>query len=140
MKGVSQVEFLVVLLLVFIALAITWPYLMRSDSSDAELTAINRLKQIHLAQADYYGGRRLYGDEQQLKSFGVLNDSTPSARAPIATLSEPPLTYTVQVTVSGSRTKWCAAAIPSRTSGRWIAIDETGAVMFGRSCVDGSVQ
>lgn len=140
MKGVSQVEFLVVLLIFFIAMAISWPYLMRSDMTGAQGEAIEKLKQVHTAQADFYGGRRLYGNEQQLKSFGVLNFETRAGQVPIATLSEPPLTFSIDISVNGSRTKWCAAAIPSNNKGRKIAIDETGAVMFDRSCVDGSVQ
>jgi type II secretory pathway pseudopilin PulG len=140
MKGVSQVEFLVVLMLFFIAIAIGWPYLMRSDNSTAEGKAVNVLKEIHTAQADYYGGRRMYGTEAQLKSFGVLNIETHAAQAPVTTLSGPPLTYSVDISIGGGGTKYCAAATPSSNKGRTVAIDETGAIMYGKTCYDGSVQ
>lgn len=138
-RGVSQVEFLVVLLLFCLTMAIGWPYLMRSNNASAEGKATNTLKQIHLAQQDFYGGRRYYGSEQQLRDFGVLNIETKDPPSRAAVGLQPVMSYSFDIQVSGARTKWCAAAIPS-TKGRTIAIDETGTVMYGRTCYDGLVQ
>ncbi|MDI1243101.1 MAG: hypothetical protein PSX80_14395 [bacterium] len=140
-SGASQVEFLVVLLIFSLAMAISWPHLMLSDMTGAEAKAIGTLKQIHAAQADHFAGRRMYGTEQQLKAFGALDAAIlrPPDR-PTTTVLEPPLTYSIEISVSGARTKWCAAAIPSSNLGRTIAVDETGTIHRDRTCYGGVVQ
>jgi len=49
------------------------------------------------------------------------------------------LTYNIYISLSGAKTKWCAAAVPS-PKGRTIVIDESGKVAYDKTCYDGAVQ
>ena len=140
MKGASQVEFLAVLLIFCIGMAIAWPHLSLSRNATAEAKAVNALKQVHEAQKDFYAGRRYFGSEQQLKAFGALTgiDLTPENNM-AAVGVETRITYSIDIQVGGGRTRWCAGAIPN-PSGRNIAIDETGKVQMDKTCYDGVVQ
>ena len=139
-RGASQVEFLAVLLIFCIAMAIAWPHLSLSRAATAEAKAVNALRQVHAAQKDFYAGRRYYGTEQQLKDFGVLAGVELQPTNNMAAVGvETRITYSIDIQVGGGRTRWCAGAIPN-PSGRNIAIDESGKVQMDKTCYAGVVQ
>lgn len=140
MKGASQVEFLAVLLIFCIGMAIAWPYLTLSRNASAEAKAVNALRQVHEAQKDHFAGRRYYGTAEQLKSFGALSGVDLQPENNMAAVGvESRITYSIDIQVGGGRTRWCAGAIPN-PKGRTIAIDETGKVQMDKTCYDGVVQ
>jgi type II secretory pathway pseudopilin PulG len=139
-SGASQVEFLAVLLIVCIGLAIAWPHFSLSLNASAEAKAISTLKVVHEAQKDFFGGRRYYGSEQQLKDFGALTGVDLAPQNNMAAVGvQTRITYSIVIQVSGGRQNWCAVAVPN-PSGRLIAIDDAGKVQMDKTCYDGTVQ
>jgi type II secretory pathway pseudopilin PulG len=139
-RGASQVEFLAVLLIFCIGMAIAWPHLSLSRSATAEAKATSTLKVLHEAQRDFYGGRQYYGSEQQLKDFGVLAGvELKQSNQQAAVGLETNVTYSIEISVAGGRQRWCAVAVPT-PSGRTITIDETGKIRTDATCYDGIVQ
>ena len=140
MKGASQVEFTALLLILCIAVAIAWPYLSLSSNATAEARAVNMLKAIHVAQNDFFAGRRYYGSEQQLREFGVLGgvDLQPANNLAAVGVGTS-VTYSFDITLSGGRTSYCVTAIPT-PKGRYIAIDESGKIHMDRTCQAGSIR
>jgi hypothetical protein len=139
-RGASQVELLAVMLIVIIAIAIAWPYLSLSRNATAEAKATSTLKMIYEGQKDLFAGRQYYGTEEQLRTFGVLTgvDLRPNNYQATVGL-ETNVTYSITISVSGNRKRWCAVAVPV-PSGRFIAIDESGKVQMDKTCYDGVVQ
>ena len=120
-SGVSQVEFLVVLLIFCLAMAISWPYLMRSTGNKKdEKAAIDMLRSIDAAQKDLYGASRMYG------SMGRLSNSKLVAQTQDTFKSGG---YEFSHSTNGRGSTWCATATPEAgKSGRSFGIDESGSV------------
>jgi Tfp pilus assembly protein PilE len=123
--------FLSLLVTAFVVFCIAWvavPWLQKSTLSGDESAAIETLRQIHQAQADYYGGTRMYASLAKINAPGISQDSF--------TLKG----YEFYHSVTGSGSTWCAVAIPQltehatslgtpqRRTGKVFGIDESGTV------------
>ena len=58
--GKTLLSILSTVLIVFAIMWVAVPWLQKSTLSGDETAAIETLRQIHQAQADYYGGTRMY--------------------------------------------------------------------------------
>lgn len=131
-KGFSLLEFLVIVLILVLFVAIATPLLTRSDHASAESKAIATLKQIYTAEQDHFGATRLYGPMSKLALPNRAPDQGFTAEG-----------YAYYLTVGGGFRRWCAAAAPDKKGeGRYFGIDETGTILSARSpidCSDGSL-
>jgi type II secretory pathway pseudopilin PulG len=122
-RGDAAAKLLLILLVCAIAGAVASPWLLRAGWSTDEQKAIATLRRIHAAQADYYGGTRLYASMPKLtntKLFDGSHDGKPFKRDG----------YQFTHTTAGSWQRWCAQAAPdsAASEGRIYAIDESGIV------------
>lgn len=131
-KGFSLLEFLVVVLILVLFLAIATPLLTRPDHASAESKAIAAKRQIYTAEQDHFGATRLYGPMSKLVLPNRGPDQGFTAEG-----------YAYYLTVGGAFRRWCAAAVPEKAGeGRHFGIDETGTILAARSpidCSDGSL-
>lgn len=126
--GKTLLSILITVLIVFAIMWVAVPWLQKSTLSGDETAAIETLRQIHQAQADYYGGTRMYASLAKINAPGISQDSFNLKG------------YEFYHSVTGSGSTWCAVAIPQltehatslgtpqRRTGKIFGIDESGTV------------
>ena len=119
---------LAVLFTVLVVFAVMWlavPLLQKNSIMPNETAAIEALRRIHAAEADYFGATRMYGSMGRLSNSKLVAQTQDNFKSG---------GYEFSHSAAGSGRSWCAIAIPEAgKSGRRFGIDAEGTVYEGVS-------